>query len=271
MDTQPKRQELMRPELSGQADVEIIQPGQVVIPDDLAELIGDAGGRGISEDAADSIIPLVYILQNNSPQVTPRNPKQIEGACAGDFYLKDSGLPAIPGDHGMVVQSCHFHKGWVEWLPERGGYVTQHQDRPPESKETIRIVEGRDKKFWEMPNGNIVVETRYHYLLFQGRPFVLPLSSTGHTASRVWMALMNGFRYPSGKKADGWSRKYLLTTVPVTKAQFNWFSLKVQDLGWVSGDEFKTGQSLYESIISGEKVAATEEASREPGQDDPPF
>lgn len=253
-------QQVVKPEYSGQGvSGEIIRPEQVIIPDELASIIGDGGGRGISEAAADSIIPLVYILQSNSPQVIPRNPKQIDGACAGDFYLKDSGLPTIPGDHGMVAQSCYFSKAWVEWLPERSGYVTQHVDRPVEAREVEREVEGRLRKFWEMPGGNIVTETRYHYLLHGDRPFVLPLSSTGHTASRIWMALMNGFRYPNGKKADSWSRRYQLLTVPMSKGQMNWFTLRVVDLGWVTAAEFRAGEALYNSIVSGEKVAATTE------------
>lgn len=243
-------------------------PGRdVALSDDIASLVGDGGGRGVSTKPEDNIVPLVRILQSNSPQCIRGHAQQVEGAEPGDFWLKDSGLPTIPGDTGMLVMACAFDKMWVEWQPDRAGFVAQHKERPAEARMVRQMADGGEKNVWEMLNGNTVVETRYHYLIgatsfYAGRAFVLPLSSTGHTASKKWMALQTAFRYPNGKTADAWARHWLLTSYPDSRKKGNFFSLRVEDRGWVTNTaEWKAGEAMFNAITTGEKTMAAEDTS----------
>jgi hypothetical protein len=52
------------------------------------------------------------------------------------------------------------------------------------------------RKFWKMPNGNTVVETREHVVLVldvfdRPTPFVIPMSGSNHQAAREWMSMAN--------------------------------------------------------------------------------
>src|SRR5262245_65597506 len=51
-------------------------------------LVGSQSGAGISNNAADSLVPIVVILQDGNPEVKPRAPKSIEGAEASMIGLK---------------------------------------------------------------------------------------------------------------------------------------------------------------------------------------
>src|SRR5262249_44679698 len=48
-------------------------------PEQMAKL-EKAANKGLSKDAADNLVPLVYILQKMSPQVEERDPRYIPGA-----------------------------------------------------------------------------------------------------------------------------------------------------------------------------------------------
>ena len=100
-----------------------------------------------------------------------------------------------------------------------------------------------------------MIETREHYLIANGQPYVLPFSSSGHTVSRTWMALMNQFRIGSAP-APSWARRYKLTTKLRTNKKGSWYTLVVADMGWVpSKEEYEVGKMLHEAVASGSKRA----------------
>jgi hypothetical protein len=261
--TQSKRREIPRvtkTEELTQVPAEVIStPSGVTAPASLSDIMDEDYGKGLSTLQEDNIVPLVYILQAQSPQTMRSEPEYIDGACAGDIWLRNSGMPPAPGDGGIVVQPCAFSKDWVEWRPNRGGFVTRHETRPPDARE---VPDPKDetgvKMLWLRKNGNYLVETRYHYVLINGRPFVIPMSSTGHTVSRTWMALMNGFKDARGRAAPSWSRLYHLTTVPKRNDQGTWYTWRIEDLGWVhSREAYLAGRQLYDEVSAGLKVADT--------------
>jgi hypothetical protein len=110
------------------------------------------------------------------------------------------------------------------------------------------------------PNGNEVIETRYHMLLVHGRgpvplPFVLPLSSTGHTFSRQWMFMMNQRKIKDGI-APSWAGLYRLRTQWKKNAIGDWFAWSVTDEGWVpTVENYDMGSALHEAFASGAKQA----------------
>jgi hypothetical protein len=176
----------------------------------------------------------------------------------------------------MLFQPCFFSKVWVEWRPNRGGLSGVHPDRPNDAKEVEVLHEGKPKRKWVRPNGNELVETRQHVGLVDGvEPFVLPLSSTGHTVSRQWMQLMNQTFVPgTNKVAPSYAKFYRLTTVERTRDSNSWFVFKVEDLGdkgWVTKDQFLKGKQLFEAFSRGEKTATVVEEDMGHSEEDVPF
>jgi hypothetical protein len=242
---------------------------------DFADEILQDSGKGVSHSQDDNIIPLVYVLQALSPAVNKRNPNYVDGAEAGDLLKRNSiHKPLIKGNEGFIFQPCFFDKVWVEWRPNRGGFAGTHKDRPADAREEETIVEGKPRKQWVRPNGNVLVETRQHVGYADGEPYVIPFSSSGHTVSRTWMQMMNQQFIPGTNKiAPSFAKKYRLTTTERTKDSNSWFVIKVEDLGdagWVgSKDEYLKGKMLYDAFASGEKKAA--DVEEQGGDNSVPF
>lgn len=245
--------------MSKEKHLTVIQGG--ALPAFLQSTIEEHAGRGVSHSAEDNIVPLIYVLQSGSPALKRSNPAYIEGASAGDLWKRNSAHKAlVKGDEGIIFQPCHFSKVWIEWRPNRGGFVAAHKNRPADAKQVTKQHEGREVSAWVRPNGNELVETRQHAGFADGEPYVLSFSSTGHTVSRTWMQLMNQQLTPSGQIAASYSKKYLLTTVERTNTAGSWHVIKVQDAGWVDTiDEYNRGSKLFEAFDRGEKQAAAEE------------
>jgi hypothetical protein len=201
--------------------------------DELAKMMAQDAGKGVSTAAEDNIIPLIYILQSNSPQVQKRGENYIDGAEAGMIWFRGT-KDVIAGEDGIPVVPCFWSKGWVEWLPNRGGYVGRHEERPDDAVLTTDA-ENPKRKFWKRPNGNQVVETREHVVLVldvfdRPMPFVIPMSGSGHGASRAWMSLMNRKTVPnSDMKAPSYGFIYRMKLQFRTNDQGDWFMWDVHD------------------------------------------
>lgn len=236
-------------------------------------------GKGVSQAADDNIVPLVYILQTNSPQCNRRGPDYIEGAKDGDLWLRNSGIPPVDGDHGLLFQPCSFSKEWVIWSPRTkgGGIIDRFAERPTEAQEK-EVQDEEDptktRKKWMMPDGNEAIETRYHignvYIeeLVEGSkdqyrltglvmPFVIPFKSTGHTSSRQWMFLMNS-KIIGDASAPSWACLYRVKTKSRTNPSGTWNAIQIEDSGWVqSKEDYDRGARLHATMASGEKTIET--------------
>lgn len=234
----------------------------------LKTAMANDAGKGLSTKSEDNIVPLVRLLQALSPACQRSKPSDyIEGAEPGDILLK--GIALVKAKDGLVVQPAFFHRAFVEWKPNRSGFVCQHEELPVDTKE---VPDPRDntKNILVRANGNIIQETRYHsvFVYLPGRQsplaFVIPFTSTGHTVSKSWMFLMNSISL-NGKRAPSWSRLYRLVPKLRQKDNNEWFVFEPIDLGWVPDEPtYNIGKQLYESFASGEKVA------EEPQDDDQP-
>lgn len=223
-------------------------------------------GKGTSQNQEDNLVPLIYILQAQSPQVVARNPEYIEGAVAGDIWLRNAPNPIVKGDNGILFQPCYFTKDWVEWKPNRGGYAGRHDTRPDDAVEQPDP-QDKERKLWVRKNGNIVVETRYHigYVIDEATggvmPFVIPMSGSGHTVSRQWMFSMNSKSIPGVEgSAPSWACLYRLRTKFVSNAKGDWFKFDPEDAGWVETEaEYERGKKLNEAFAAGaHKIEAPE-------------
>lgn len=243
---------------------------EVIDVDDAAST-----GRGLSQDQADNAMPLLYVLQGLSPQVNKRNEAYVEGAEAGHFWLKGLPRPIVDGAVGIVFQPCAFEKAWVEWVPrdDGGGFVARY-DKLPEAAEESVDDENPNIKRYHMPNGNEVIETRYHignvyigktwkardskgeeFILTDGVavPYVMPFKGTGHQVSRNLMTAMNLKTTATGGRVDGFRYVYTCKTKHKKNKKGEWFLPEFEDYGKLGKmADVKRGESLYNAFNASE-------------------
>ena len=244
------------------------------LPSFLAAAAADDAGKGVSNAAEDNIVPLVYLLQANSPQCNPRGPEHVENGISGNIWLRGSGLPAIDGEAGLLVQPCFFSKTWIEWrLPRGSGLAGVHANKPDDAYEAPDP-EKPERTIWlRKSNGNQLVETRNHVVRVHISPdnimpFVVPLSGSGHTVSRNWMMLMGAKKIGTGQ-APSWASMYRLTTKLKTKGADTWNIFQVEDAGWVQSQaDYESGKALHEAFAKGEKQADIDQPHEDAPQGD---
>jgi hypothetical protein len=193
-------------------------------------------GAGVSTDASDNTIPFIYLVQSLSPVALKAKPEYIKGAEAGNIWPRGE-KHVWDGDEGIRVVPCFFSKCWVEWMPNRGGFVERHETKP---EEAVLRTDPKDpkKKAWEMPNGNVVQESKEHTVLVLDKyehptPFVIPMTGTNLKSSKDWMTLMNRKQTAKGNIAASFSHSYVLTTIARTNDRGDWYMWEASDDGKV--------------------------------------
>jgi len=241
---------------------------------ELLDLTAEDTGKGVSFKQEDQLLPLIYVLQGLSPQVQKRGDSHIEGAEPGHFWLKNSLTPIWDGEKGIEVIPCEMVRTWIEWLPNRGGFVARHEAPPADTiQKTMRDDAGAERQMLvRSSNGNTIQDTREFYIIAQGQPYVLPCTGTKHTFARQWQTYFHQYHHPkTGGVMPSFSRKYRLTTTPVTNAKGEWFGLKFEDLGLVSLTEYQNAKKFYEAVKKGEKKADIPDAAHDGGSTEIPF
>ena len=174
----------------------------------------------------------------------------------------------------------------MEWVPRDngGGFVGRHKELPAAARRETDP-KNTNRVRYTLPNGNELKETRNHagfYIAEDGSgplPYLIPLTSSGHTVSREWMGLMNRQRIPgTSQKPDAWCCYYRLTTKQRHNKDGDWFVLVAENAGpngapmWVETEEdIVRGASLYEAFSSGAKQAAAPDAANEASEEAIPF
>jgi hypothetical protein len=243
-----------------------VVPLEDKLPDDILKELEQDAGRGFSQNTDDSVVPLIRILQDLSPQVKNRDPAYIEGAMPGDIFVAATGT-LIKGDKGMDVVPFAFQRHFVEWRPRgQGGIAGRHEvnNLPGDVEEVER--EGRRQLLRE--NGNVLIETRYHFVLLGPQAYAIPFSSTGHQVSKQWTFMMSLHRLPDGRPMPAWGRKYRLTTQLKKNALGEWYQFHPVDLSPTSAVEIRMARTMANAVGAGEKVA---EMPEEEVQQDIPF
>lgn len=254
------------------------------LPAHLRDRMKADAGRGLSGKQEDNLVPMIYILQAQSPQVLKKNSAYIQGAEAGCILLRNAANPLVPVDEAIFFQPCAFDKDVVEWIPrdDGGGFVARHRFEGREDKidhvaqrlkaKRIEDPKNPNKVRFVLPNGHELIETRYHIgyvgrelesrkldedvtiysIAGQPMPFVIPLSSTGHTFSKAWMFYMNQIQGVNGI-APSYSRIYKLSTKFLQNTQGDWYGWDYEDIGWLDEVDFDRGRALNFAFEKGEK------------------
>jgi len=232
----------------------------------------DEGFEGA--DLSAYAVPFLRILQSNNPQVNEDDEAYVEGAKAGMFFntisceLYGRELDIIP---------ISYARDFVEWKPNRAGFVKAHG---PDPAILDRIVEIDEKNNSILDTGNIIQDTRNHYVLLadhlEAGPIIFSLVSTGIRHSRKWMTLMRNIKIPNtGKTAPMFSTIWTVRTVHNKNDDGSWYQIgdktktAVEFKDWVNKEQFKASMAARDLI----KSATVNYASDIPPEDkdDVPF
>lgn len=185
-------------------------------------------GAGVDELETGANMPLIRVLQDNSPQINPRKEEHVPGSEAGDLFFNKT-KSVIPRPLEFVPVACK--SVYVEWVPRNqgGGLVGTHE------LSIAKDPKYRKEGHKEFLGNNELKYTTYWCItaLVNGEwiPAILALSSTGLTVSRKLAGDIASFRYENSKiPATIFARKFKLSTVlEKNKADEEYFNFKVSE------------------------------------------
>lgn len=191
-------------------------------------------GQGTEQaTAGDYALPFLMILQKLSPQVDETTIAYVKNAKAGMVFESATGQ-IWDGKEGVRLIPCYFRKDMVEWAPREagGGFVKAHGWNEELMGQCTRDERGR----MILPNGNLLVDTKYHYclLLTEQGPMqvVLSMTSTQLKKSRKWLSMINMRRMTDkqGKSfiPPSFAYTYKLTTGQESNEKGTWFGWQVE-------------------------------------------
>lgn len=222
-----------------------------------------AGFEGADKDSFS--IPFLALLQKMSPQCDDGDGKYIKGAKAGMFLNTATGEVF---DGPIIVIPCAYQRAFVEWSPREsgGGFRGSHKPTDPVAATVKRDDKNRDM----LPNGNSLVDTRYHFCLHVKKngsfePIVISMSSTQLKKSKGWMTIMNNLKV---NRKDGsaftppmFSHQYSITTVNESNEKGTWKGFKIEIASQVTNpDLYIAGKNFHTQVNAG-VVKADENAA----------
>ncbi len=245
----------------------------------LMEQMDGYGQTGFEDTASDSFaIPFIRILQANSPQLLEDDPSYIEKAKPGMFFNTLSG--ELYGK-SLEVICVHFTRDFIEWRPNRGGFVMSHGDN---DKIRERVVEVDDNQNQVMDNGNVLQESRNHFVLLpdslEDGPMIFALTSTGIRHSKRWMSMMRRVKGPGGKLNNPmFMGVWELSTALNENEEGKWYQIGTRSAGnyefdrVITAEEFEAVKAARDLILSGRAKVDYESGLGEGGEEkeDVPF
>lgn len=230
----------------------------------MEDLLRDSGAGVDSMGMDDVAVPYLYILQTNSPQVNPDHDSYIEGAKAGMFFNNVSNEIYDGRETGLVVIPCAYERKYVEWVPRDsgGGYVADHDIESNILSETTP----NEKGIPCLGNGNLIIETAYHYVYFQNpltgvwEEIIIPMKSTMLKKSRRWNKTLMATLIPgTTNRAPRWLYPYRLKTVKESKNDNTWSNFDIERLpNPVTADQYRAAKAFAELFDTGMIVRAKE-------------
>jgi hypothetical protein len=108
------------------------------LPAAMLDATARDAGYGVSDQPDDQLIPIIYVLHQQSPACDTRGANYIAGAEPGRF-LRRSAIEPVSDD--LTVIPCHMVRAWLEWPPGRtGNLIGRHTT--PTSKSAAGILSG---------------------------------------------------------------------------------------------------------------------------------
>lgn len=242
------------------------------------DVFDDANELNSAMGQDDLALPFMRIIQSNSPEVIEGDAKYIEAAKAGMFVSKVD-RSVFDGKKGIELISCAHDRRFVEWKPrgDGGGRIRDFPaDHPIQQEIEWRETDGGGTKPF-IPNGNLLVETSYHYVLFRplesDEPWnfaIIPCSGTMLKKSKAMNSQiakekMVDPRDGKLKPLPRWIRKWTARTVLETKDDNRWYNIEFEKGERVSDrDTYQMGLDIAQQF----KAMAFAEIIEKEGDDD---
>jgi len=227
----------------------------------MADMAENAG-MGTDYAAAEKPMPYISVLQALSPQVQEQDARYIDGAKPGMIYNNLSKtvtdvrvITGKPAPIGIPVVFGYRHtKMMTEWVPRDngGGFVAHHL--PTSSVVKMGRTRKDGKAGLELPNGNHLIETDYHYAMLASNPdnpvrSIMALSSTGLRTSRELIGFVDGYQPPAELGLKGkpplYSMMFTVRTAIQTKKDKQWWGYEVHFIGLIPQILGDQGSTLY--------------------------
>lgn len=165
--------------------------------------IEEVSGEGTEVLEEGTSLPLIRILQDQSPQLNKRKEQFLEGAEAGNLYSNvDQEVITSP----LTIIPVGMNSLYVEWIPKdtgNGGWVANH---PLSIVNDPRYEKGRGgKKYAEFLGDNELKYTSTWLCMAlideEWKKVILALTSTQLRVARKWSNQIHKFRYTGDYKA----------------------------------------------------------------------
>jgi hypothetical protein len=207
--------------------------------EELLKNLGESSVKDTMEgfedvDGSTKAVPFLRILQSLSPQVNPDDPDAVEGAKVGDLF--NTVTKELYGREVRCI-ILKFEHLYIEWLPDRKGFVGYHS---PENAERLAIDKSKFGK-WKTAEGNLLQENYVYLILVEGYEregmMVLSLSSTAIPEAKMLNRLMTSHYLPNGELAKPYYLVWVLKTELQRKDSYTWYSPRFVFDGYI-GDSF---------------------------------
>lgn len=223
---------------------------EISVSQQLAEFQADSNSS--SPMTMDDLqTPVLTVLQKGSPQIDKSEPEYIEGAEAGMICNTLTG-ELFNNDHqDLFVIPVSYRKSYLEWKPDRGGFVKDYkEDLSIETKATRN-----DKGMLELENGNLLTLTAEYIVLIVDelthttQAAVIRMSSTQLKKSRQWNTLITQrqLKGNDGKffPAPFFFTVWRLTTTQEQNDKGKWFGWKIAKYKDVNDQDLQNGMDYY--------------------------
>ena len=191
-------------------------------------------------------VPFVRILQKLSPQLNKQKPEYIQGAEEGDWFNSTTKEVYGPTINVVVLK---FERIYIEWKPNRGGFVGYHT---PENAERVAA----DTTFgnWKTKDGNELVENYVYMILIEGHEaegiVVLSLSSSGIKMAREWNRLMTTHIMENGVRAKPYYLVWKLESDYKENEKGSWYMPKAKFVRYINDAQYALASTERKALPS---------------------
>lgn len=253
----------------------------------IANFSADAGAGMEGADKDSFAIPFLRVLQPTSPQINEADGQYVEGAKGGMLFNTTT-REVYDGKEGVVILPCAFQRRFIQWGPRGsdrgylGEYLPEEIDALQEQGLVVRDEEDRKlyrlSEVGEKPHEkktDRVVDTRSHFCIvldkkgrFLGR-MLLALTSTQIKKSKQMMTMVDNARIDVDgvpTKPPTWMNRIIMTTVPESNDDGNWFGVQFAADGFIDTQElYDSGKAFHASIKDGKAKADHSKGEGEAG------
>jgi hypothetical protein len=195
-------------------------------------------------------IPFVRILQKLNPQIDEHRDEFIEGAEEGMWYNT-----VTKRLHGAKIEVIcgKFEQIYIEWRPNRGGFVGYHD---PENARRLATESKTVDDFgkWKTPEGNLLQENYVYYCIEAGREkegiFIISLASSMIGVARVWNRLLTSHVMSNGEIAAPYYLVWELSTTYRENAKGGWYVPALKFVRYVLEPELLAARAERKALPS---------------------